>query len=177
MLNLPPGVSSSAPSGFVTFPLQKIRAPICAQSIKSAGNRRVAAASLQEMHNGSFALLSNRVNELKLPTICSPPKESARDEHSLCNGWTCRNAALQDLLQRVVELGGPGLLRPRPNALAERMRAVVFAGTAPSPAPFRVRRHQEHRAVCSSKSEREARCGSLSNNEINQKYKPPDNDP
>lgn len=106
MLNLPPGVSSSAPTGFVTFPLQKIRAPICAQSIKSAGNRRVAAASLQEMHNGSFALLSNRVNELKLPTICSPPKESARDEHSLCNGWTCRSAALQELLQRVVELSG-----------------------------------------------------------------------
>lgn len=60
---------------------------------------------LQEMHSGSFALLSNRVNELKLPTICSSPKESATDKCWLCNGLEVqgRGVALR-LLQRVVEL-------------------------------------------------------------------------
>lgn len=90
-----------------SVPLQKTRTPIWAQTIQSARNRRAAAASLQEMHSGSFALLSNRVNEPDLPTICSSPKESATDKRSLCNGWTCRKGGFAPrLLQRVVELGG-----------------------------------------------------------------------
>lgn len=66
--------------------------PFALRQFKVLENR--GAASLQEMHSGSFALLSNRVNELNLPTICSSPKESATDKRSLCNGWTCRSAPL-----------------------------------------------------------------------------------
>lgn len=94
MLNLQPGVCVAELRLVSLPPLQKTRTPLCAQTIQSAGDRRSVAASLQEMRNGSFAVLSNRVNELNLPTICSSPKESATYKRWLCNGWTCRKAAL-----------------------------------------------------------------------------------
>lgn len=91
----------------------------------------IDALPLQEMHSGSFALLSNRVNELKLPTICSSPKESATDKRSLCNGWRCRDAALHRGFCSVWWSSGTDGSSNLGQALTERMCAVVYALSIP----------------------------------------------
>lgn len=68
---------------FVTFHCRRSGLPFALRQLKVL---EIDAMPLQEMHSGSFALLSNRVNELKLPTICTSPKESATNARSVMDG-------------------------------------------------------------------------------------------